>query len=120
MHDVGVVLAGEDVSRAAHIGGELVDFVESLSTTARQTRLIAQVADDEVVGLGFGVFVEFEIDAAHPESFALQSFDQVAADEAAGSAHNCSLLHLIPRDCISDNCVPEYRLSKDRGDGFGA
>ena len=53
---------------------------------ARQA-LFAQVADDEVVGRGLGVFVVFQIDAADPEALVLQAFDQVPADEAAAPEH---------------------------------
>ena len=37
VHDVGVVLAGEDVAGAAHVGGELIDLVEPPIDDASQT-----------------------------------------------------------------------------------
>jgi hypothetical protein len=30
MHDGGVVLAGKDVARSIHVGGKLVNFVDSV------------------------------------------------------------------------------------------
>ena len=54
VHDVGVVLAGEDVAGAAHVGGELIDLVEAPIDDGATERLVAQIADDEIIGLGFG------------------------------------------------------------------
>ena len=36
VHDVGVVLAGEDVAGAAHVGRELIDLVEAAVDHCRQ------------------------------------------------------------------------------------
>ena len=69
VHDVGIVLAGEDVAGAAHVGGELVDLVEApIDRLAAQTSRIAQVADEEIVGLGLGELGILEVDAADPEA----------------------------------------------------
>ena len=86
MHDVGVVLAGEDVAGAAHVGGELVDLVEAPIDDGVAESGVAQVADDEVVGLGLGELGEFQVHAADPEAFMLEAAHQVAADEASRAA----------------------------------
>ena len=45
VHDVGVVLAGEDVASAAHVGGELVDLVEAAVDCSAGRLPLAQIAD---------------------------------------------------------------------------
>jgi len=82
---IGVVLAGEDVAGAAHVGSQLINFIESLVDRAADVVGVTQIGDDEIIGLGFGVLIELQVDSAHPEAFPLQSFDQMAADKAAGA-----------------------------------
>ena len=93
MHHVGVVLAGEDIAGAAHVGGELIDLIELAVDDGRADILLAQVADDEIVGFGLGEFRIFQIDAADPEAFTLQPLDQMAGDKTASAANQC-LFHL--------------------------
>jgi hypothetical protein len=50
MHEARVVLAGEDVAGAAHIGGELIDLVEAAVDNSAAKAWFAQVADEKVVG----------------------------------------------------------------------
>ena len=38
VHHVGIVLAGEDVTGAAHIGGELVDLVKAVDRSPAEQR----------------------------------------------------------------------------------
>src|SRR3984957_10206756 len=83
------MLAREDVTGAAHVGGELVDFVEFAIDDGRTNGLLAQIAHDEIVGFGFRELRKFEIDAADPEAFALKPFNDVAGDETAGAADKC-------------------------------
>src|SRR5690606_34288333 len=91
VHDVGVVVAGEDVAGPAHVGGELVhlvdggaagDAVEEGGTDAG----VAEVAEDEVVGGVVAELVALEVDAADPVALGLEAVDEVAADEASGAA----------------------------------
>jgi hypothetical protein len=89
VHDVGVVLAGEDIAGAAHVGRELVDLLEIPVHQALAEAAIPEIADYEVVGLGRREFRKFEIGAAHEEPLALQPAHQVAADEPARPAHQC-------------------------------
>ena len=62
---VGIVLAGEDVPRAPHIGGQLVDLVDAVHHPPHQRR-IAQVAQDEFVRRQGRVLMLLQIDGAHP------------------------------------------------------
>ena len=96
MHHVGIVLAGEDVAGAAHVGGELIDFIEFPIDHRRADILLAQIADDEIIGLRLGEFRIFQVDAADPEAFAFQTLHHVAGDKAAGAANQC-LSHVDER-----------------------
>ena len=87
MHDIGVVVAGEDIAGAAHIGGKLVDFIEPPIDRHAAEILLPEVADDKIVSLAVAKFGKFEIDAADPKTLALQTADDMAADESAGSAN---------------------------------
>src|SRR5882724_5099123 len=86
VHDVGIVQTGEDVARTAHVGGELVNLVETAVDDIAAEALVAQIADDEVVRRRLGEFRELEIDAAYPEAFMLQALDEMAADKTSGTA----------------------------------
>lgn len=119
VHDVGVVLAGEDVACAAHVGGQLVDFVEAAVDDRADDRLFAQVAHDEIVGLGFGMFIEFQVNAADPEPLALQALHKVAADESTGPANQSCLLHRRPFQIRRFRCKPQGSLHSWRGVPYG-
>ena len=67
MHHVGVMLAGKNIAGAAHIGGELIDFVEAAVDDSAAKALISQIADHEIIGFSLGKFLKFQVHAAHPE-----------------------------------------------------
>src|SRR5690606_22365764 len=83
----GIVCAGEDVAGAAHVGRKLIDLVKAAIDDVAAIFRLAQVHADEIVGCGIPVFGEFEVDAANPESFPLQSLNEMGANKTAGSAH---------------------------------
>src|SRR5271170_3301660 len=98
VHDVGVILAGENKSGAAHIGSELIDLIEPLIDYLTAKISVAQIADRQVVCFALRIFTEFQIDAAYPKAVLLQPLDQVPADEAPGPTHQRCLYrhpHLI-------------------------
>jgi hypothetical protein len=64
VHHVGVIVAGEDAAGTAHVGGELVDVVEALVKDLAADRLVAQVADDELISRARGELMVFQIYAA--------------------------------------------------------
>jgi len=97
VHDVGVVLAGEDIAGAAHVGRELVDLLEMPVDQALAEPKIPQVTDHEIVGLGHRKFRKLQIGAAHEKALALQPAHQVAADESARPAHQCRFHRPAPR-----------------------
>src|SRR5262249_8379152 len=87
VHHVGIVFTGEDVTGSAHIGRELIDLVEAAVDHMTDEIWITQVADHEIIGLGFAEPWELEIGASHPEAFALEPFDKMVTDEAPRPAH---------------------------------
>jgi hypothetical protein len=87
VQDVGIVVAGEHEPRSAHVGGQLVDLVEVSVDHVAAHRRVREIANDEIVGLGFAVRIALAIHAANPELFALQTLHQMPPDEAAGTAH---------------------------------
>jgi hypothetical protein len=84
MHDARVMLSGEYVTGAAHVGGELVDFIDALEDLAGEA-LIAKIAENKFVGGRLGEFMAFDIDGAYPEALLFQPFYQVSPDKSAGS-----------------------------------
>jgi hypothetical protein len=87
VHDIGIVVAGEDVAGTPHIGGQLIDFVERPIDHRAAELLAPQVADDEIVRLAVAEFRKFQIDPADPEALSFQATDEMAADEPARSAN---------------------------------
>jgi hypothetical protein len=77
------VLAGEDVAGAAHVGGKLVDFIETAVDDLAAEGGVAEVSDYEIVGRRVGKLRELQIDAPHPEPIRLQAPDEVAPDKAS-------------------------------------
>ena len=69
MHDASVVLAGKDVARSAHIGGQLIDFVESRPRAALTTSGWRRSACMKLVKSQAGrKLMTLEIDPADPIS----------------------------------------------------
>jgi uncharacterized protein (DUF362 family) len=89
MHDVGVVLAGEDIAGAAHVGRQLVHLGELTVDHPADAFRVAQVLHHEVVGLRLGERIELQVDAADPEAFALEALDQVSTDKSARAQNQC-------------------------------
>jgi len=88
------VLTGEDIPGAAHVSSELINLVDVLDDGAREV-LIAQVADDELVGGRIGVFVSFEVHRSDPKVLSFEAFNQVAADKAAGAVNKDVFCHIV-------------------------
>ena len=80
------MLARENVSGSAHVGGELVDFVDAVDHGLCKV-LLAEIADYEFVGGRFGMLVAFDVHGANPITFAFQPFHKMAADETAGAVY---------------------------------
>jgi hypothetical protein len=75
----------------------LIDFIKSAVHDGATKSLIPQVAYDEIVGVGLGELMKFQIDPANPKSVLLESLHEMATDESTGSAdqrafHYLSLL----------------------------
>src|SRR5450432_3829369 len=86
------MLAGEDITCPAHIGSKLVNFAKAPIQDLPTEIGIAQIPDRKVVSLSFDKGIEFQIDAADPESLSFQPLDQMASDEAASPKNNCQFL----------------------------
>jgi hypothetical protein len=84
MHDGRVMLSGEYVTGAAHVRGELVDFIDSVEDLLGEG-LISKIAEKEFIGGRLGEFMAFDIDAAYPEALLFQPFYQVSPDKSSGS-----------------------------------
>jgi len=84
MHDGSIMLTGEDVTSAAHVTRKLINLVDILHNFPDKTG-IAQIADNEFVGVCSAKLVLPQINAAHPISFQLEAFHQVATNKTAGT-----------------------------------
>ena len=84
---VGIVLAGKDVTGAAHVGGKLVNFIEASVDDLAAKGRVAKIRDDKVVRFGLVKLRIFEIHAADPKALALKPLDQVMADKPSGTTY---------------------------------
>ena len=91
MHHCGIVLASENVTGPAHIGGQLVYFFYTRHRFLCNI-LVAEVANYKFVRWRGTVFVVFQIYSTHPIAFCFESFHEVAADEATGSCDKNAFL----------------------------
>src|SRR5260370_24697120 len=106
MHQSGIVLAGEDVTGAAHIRGELINLIKAAVDDSAGESGIPQIADDKIIGFALREFMKLQVDTPHPVSIALQPFYQVAADEAACATDQCTLRHNAS-PCASTSYSPQ-------------
>ena len=86
MHNRGIVLAGKDVARPSHIGGELVDLFDA-SDCFLCDSLVAEVTDDELVRRRLAVFMFLDVHSPDPNPLGFQSLNNVATYEAARAGH---------------------------------
>jgi len=54
VHDVGVILTGEEIAGPTHISGELINFVEVSINGLPTIRAISQICYDEIVRRSLG------------------------------------------------------------------
>src|SRR5260370_37122844 len=106
MHQIGMVLAGEDVTGHSHIRGELINLSKAAVDDSGAESGIPQIADDKIIGFALREFMKLQVDTPHPVSIALQPFYQVAADEAACATDQCTLRHNAS-PCASTSCSPQ-------------
>ena len=90
MHYIGVIFAGEDVTCAAHVGGQLIHLSKTPIDYRPTHSLITQVANHKVIRLGFSVFAELKINTTNPESFLLQASNKMSTDKATSATDQSS------------------------------
>src|SRR5256885_12635550 len=90
VHHVGVVLAGEDIARAAHVGRQLVHLIEVAIDDLAAKALLAQVAQHEFVRGGGRKFRQLQVYATDKVAFAFQPAREMRADEPAGAKYESS------------------------------
>src|SRR6476619_6301087 len=97
------MLAGEDVAGPAHVGGALVDLVEPAIDDIATIGRLAQIRDNEVVGLGFSVFRKLQIHAAHPKALTLQALHEVRSNKPSRTANQSALHDYLPSSPVLIN-----------------
>ena len=101
MHHVGIVFTGEDVAGSAHIGCELIDFIEAAVDHVPHEIWITKIADHEVIGFRLAETWKLEISASDPKAFPLEPPDQVVTDKSTGPADQRN----FSRSLVSTTCV---------------
>ena len=101
MHDVGVVLTREDVSRPAHVRRQLINFVEETIDGHAAMLRVAQVGDQKIVCRGLAEVWIFEIHTANPNTLFLQAPNKVRSDEPTGSAYKRRLQSITSVPVVS-------------------
>ena len=82
VHHIGIVFAGKDVAGSAHVGCELIDFVEAAVDDMSHEIWITKITDDEVISVCLAEPREFKIGAANPKALPLKPPDEVVTNEA--------------------------------------
>src|SRR5262249_45835591 len=80
------MFTGEDVASSAHIGCELVDFIETAVNHLPHEVGITEITYHEVISFCLTETWEFEIGTSDPKAFPLQPPDKMVTDEATGTA----------------------------------
>jgi hypothetical protein len=83
VHDVGVVLTGDDVAGATHVCGKLINFVESTVHGRAARHVIREVTDHEVRRPRSERTRDTSDRRYEPAAFSLQPLDQMASDESS-------------------------------------
>ena len=86
MHDFGVMIAGEDITGAAHIGGELIHEIKRAVDYRGADLLVPEITYDEFICGSLRKLGILEVDPAHPASFGPEPSHEMAPDEATGTA----------------------------------
>ena len=116
VHHVGIVFTGEDVAGSAHVGRELIDFIEAAVDHMPHEVGITKVADHEVISFCLAETWEFEIGTSDPKAFPLEPPDKVVTDEATGPADQRNFSgHWFRRHLISSRT---YSGCSDLADAF--
>ena len=89
MHHVGIVVACEDVTRAAHVGGQLIHLVKPAIDHRAHERLIPQVTNSEIVCVSLMKLGKLHIDTAYPKPFLLETRYQMATNKSASATYQC-------------------------------
>ena len=110
VHHVGIVFAGEDVAGAAHIGRQLIDFVEPAVDHVAHEIWIAKIADHEIISLGLAEAWKFQIDASDPEALPFEPPHQVVTDEATCPADQGRLANATGLHCKAPLNAPHKGL----------
>src|SRR6266699_2445160 len=81
MHQISIMFTSEDVTGAAHIGGKLIDFVETAIDYVPHEIWVPEIAEGEIVSLCLAEARELEVRASDPESFPLKPPNKVMTDK---------------------------------------
>ena len=76
------MVAREDIPSAAHVGGQLVDFIELAIDGSARYRPISKISDDKCIGVALTILVALEVNSANPQSFTLEASDKMPPDKA--------------------------------------
>jgi hypothetical protein len=66
MHQIGIVLAGKDVTGASHIRGELINLIKAAVNNSAAEPGIPQIANDKIIGFALREFMKLQVDTPHP------------------------------------------------------
>src|SRR3974390_3496476 len=91
VHNMRIVLAGENITGSAHVSCKLIDFVKPAIDDGAAIANFTKVGDNKIVCEGRAVFRIFEIGPANPVSFLLEPRDEMVADKAASPTHQSTL-----------------------------
>jgi hypothetical protein len=106
MHHGSVVLAREDITSAAHVGGQLIHLVDAFHNMLDNAG-IPEISHDEFVRGRRGVLVPFEIDGAHPIALAFQPPHKMTADKSPGAVYENLLHDLLLHNALVIITVPD-------------
>src|SRR5262249_26369404 len=98
---------------AAHVGGEMIDLVDSLGDTQALV-IAAQIRNHEFVGRSRLVFGMFEVGAANEVPEPDKVLDQVMSDKSASSGNECRFPVAHFRVSLALSSIPARQSRKVR------
>ncbi len=78
-------MIGGDIANAAHVGSEVIHFIDCAPRGQQTVVRFSQVEKLELVGGTDLVLRRLNVRTPHPMAIRLQPFDQVVADKAAST-----------------------------------
>ena len=106
------MLAREDITRAAHIRGQLINFIKTAIDQRPAIFSLAEIGDNEIVSFRLAELGVLEVDSAHPKALAFEMLYKVRADKTDRPPHKQELFSFrLSNKMFNDARAEDNRLA---------